>query len=213
MSQDRRVIATRQWWLDSLSAAADEVCAALRVRPGDVVARLAGADWDADRRQVRLMYWDTIYTVTWPEVRVLDIEGQLVRADARLIILLYLYRADGTPIAGRWLSFRELPDAGFYHQAFDDYTGGRLVRTIGDAVDRLQKAAIASGGQPEPLGDIGFRFQALPRVWLAVAYWLGDEEVPAQARVLFDAAVGHYLDAAGLAGLGSQLISRLLRVM
>jgi len=58
---------------------------------------------------------------------------------------------------------------------------------------------------------VGFAFVALPRLRLAVAFWEGDDEMPAQARVLFDAAASHYLDAAGLAGLGGQLTGRLLR--
>lgn len=212
-SRDPRATAARQWWLDSLAAAADEICAALRERPGPQVAELAGATWDEERGQIQVPFWGAPYIVTWPELAVSDAEGHAARADIRLIILFYLHRADGTLLTGRWLSFREMPDGTFYHQAFNSYTGQPLARAVGNAVDRLERAALKLGGQREPIGDVGFRFRVLPRVWLALAYWLGDEEVPPQARILFDAASGHYLDAAGLAGVGAQLTGRLLRLL
>ncbi len=213
MSQDKRAHAARQWWLDSLAAAADEVRAALRDRPGERVAEWAGAEWDEKRQRLELPFWDETYAVLWPDVTVVDASGQPAREITSLIILSYLQRADGTLLTGRWVSFRELPDGAFYHQAFNSYTGYPLARAIGNAVERLKRAATALGGQPDPVGDVGFRFRALPRVWLAVAYWQGDEELPAQVRILFDAAAGHYLDAAGLAGIGAQLTGRLLRLL
>jgi hypothetical protein len=39
--------------------------------------------------------------------------------------------------------------------------------------------------------------------------WAGDDEFPAQASVVFDAAAGHYLPAEDLAGLGGLLARRL----
>ena len=53
-------------------------------------------------------------------------------------------------------------------------------------------------------------FTILPRVHLAVVYWEGDEEFPAQARVLFEDTAAHYMTTDGLAVLGSQLVGRLL---
>jgi hypothetical protein len=69
---------------------------------------------------------------------------------------------------------------------------------------------VAAGGLPLELADAAFAFQALPRLALAVLVWAGDEEFPAQASVVFDAAAGHYLPAEDLAGLGELLARRLI---
>ena len=66
------------------------------------------------------------------------------------------------------------------------------------------------GGQPLDLADASFRFQAFPRLAVAVLLWAGDDEFPAQARVLFDAVAGHYLPTEDLAGTGDWLAHKLV---
>ena len=46
---------------------------------------------------------------------------------------------------------------------------------------------------------------------MAVTYWRGDEDFAPQAQVLFDAAASPYLPTDGLALLGSNLVTRLLK--
>jgi hypothetical protein len=50
----------------------------------------------------------------------------------------------------------------------------------------------------------------LPRLRVAVLLWAADEESPAQASIVFDAAAGHYLPAEDLAGVGGLLARRLV---
>ncbi|MFA4965898.1 MAG: DUF3786 domain-containing protein, partial [Thermoleophilia bacterium] len=79
-------------------------------------------------------------------------------------------------------------------------------------LERFAQAAAALGGEALGLADASFRFQALPRVPVAVLLWAGDEEFPARAQLLFDAAAGHYLPAEDLAGLGGWLVGQLTRL-
>jgi len=53
-------------------------------------------------------------------------------------------------------------------------------------------------------------FRALPRVWLAVVVYKGDEEFSPAANVLFDAAAANYLPTEDLAVLGGYLASKLV---
>lgn len=130
------------------------------------------------------------------------------------LIIAYLVTAKGIARAGKWIAFRELPNGLFYHQAFDGYTSNPLVRVVGDNLELFKRGAKAAGGyRLTGFGDEAFEFQVLPRVWLAVAYWLGDEEdgFPPRAKVLFDRATSSYLITDGLAILGSQLVRRIMR--
>jgi hypothetical protein len=132
-----------------------------------------------------------------------------------ILLLHYLLRADGVSPAGEWLAFRELPDGMFYAASFAQRAEAPLAQAFGagsssgDGLARLRAAAAAAGGLPLELADAAFAFQALPRLALAVLVWAGDEELPAQASLVFDAAAGHYLPAEDLAGLGGLLARRL----
>jgi hypothetical protein len=118
--------------------------------------------------------------------------------------------ADGVPLAGDWIGFRELPAGLFYAQAFQGYSGGRLVRELGGGLDGFRRAAGRLSALRLMMGDAAYAFTVLPRIPLAVVYWEGDDEFRSQAQVLFDRTAPHYMTTDGLAILGSQLIDRLL---
>ena len=61
------------------------------------------------------------------------------------------------------------------------------------------------------MGSAGYAFQVLPRVRLAAVYWLGDEDFPSQASILFEDTGPHYMSADGLAVLGSHLVTAIIR--
>jgi hypothetical protein len=201
-------------WLDLLVPLVGELQDKLRNEDPAEVAFRSGADFiraDDGRASVSLHLWGRPYTVDWPAVQVRERDsGQVCRADVSSLILFYLDAADGAPVVGCWVSFRELPDGLFYHQAFQGYTGKRLARHFGNNLAAFQRAARAAGGFGLSLGDASSSFRALPRVELAAVYWLGDEDIPANATILFDASAAHYMSADGLAHLGSQLTGRLI---
>jgi len=132
-------------------------------------------------------------------------------ASIQIVLLHYLLTADGTPPADRWLAFRELPDGLFYAQAFAGHAEGLLAEKLGADLARFRRAAEALGGQPLDLADASFRFLAFPRLSVAALLWEGDEDFPAQARILFDANASHYLPTEDLAGVGDWLAHRLTR--
>jgi hypothetical protein len=188
----------------------------LRARYPEQIAHNSGATWEQigpDEGILSLTFFQTPLCVHVPEYTVLTAQGDETSTMTQGLVTTYLLTANGTLRAGEWITFRELPGGLFYHQAFSGYTGGLLVRTLGDDVDAFKRGAgVTGGGVLTGFGDAAYEFRVLPNVWLAVVYWLGDEEdgFPPQANVLFDRAASHYLIVDGLAILGSQLVRRIL---
>ena len=142
-----------------------------------------------------------------------------VHAAVSILLLHHLLTADGTPPAGTWAAYRELPDGLFYAATFAARAEEPLTRAFAGpapqgsglaGLDDFRDAARGVGGDALTLGDASFRFAALPRLDVAVLVWAGDDGEPGEARVLFDASAGHYLPAEDLAGLGGQLAHRLV---
>lgn len=154
----------------------------------------------------------TTYTLSWPDLVVREPSGDACSDHLRILLLDYLRQGDGSPPTGKWIGYQELPDGAFYRQAFQGYSGDRLVRELRGDVDLFRRAAESVGGGSIAIGDAGYAFQVLPKVPLAVVWWAGDDEFPANATVLFDEVAGHYLPVDGLAMLGSMLCSALRRV-
>jgi len=145
--------------------------------------------------------------------------GKPAHVTIAIVLMHYLLKADGMPPADRWLAFRQLPDGLFYAQAFADHAEGLLAQRYGSDVAGFRRAAAALGGttlDAAPGGglappDAFFRFQALPRLAVAVQLWEGDEEFPGRVSVLFDAHAGHYLPTEDLSGIGDWLAHKLVR--
>jgi len=188
-----------------------------RLDPVEAAAR-AGVNYTAqssDAGQVQIAFFGTHYSVHWPTgaaVRASDQKGPDVAT--RLLLLHYIITADGTPMACKWSAFRNLPGGLGYDSAFQRRASAPLVQAFGapgHGQTSFEVAARMLGGERLRFGDAAFCFRLLPRVWLAVVLYVADEEFPASANVLFDAAAEHYLATEDLAVLGGMLAGRLAK--
>ncbi len=182
--------------------------AELRARdPHDLAAR-AGAEYTDGA--LRLQFYGEAHILTFPD---LHVRVEAAKRECGLnrtgMFYYYLLTADGSPLAGKWIAFRELPGGMFYHQTYQGYSGDRLAKAIDNHVGVFERSAKHLGGVKLDLGDAAFAFDALPRVRVAAVYYAGDEDFAATANVLFDAAASHYLPTDALAGVGSALVDRL----
>lgn len=202
----------QQAWQESMLRQMDELRATVQTcEPGRLAAR-CGAAYDGS--SIKLRYWLQWIEIAWPALTMNILpDGKPLSVFDSAAILYYLYHADGAPMADRWVSFRELPGGGFYHQAFQGYSGDRLARSYAAQPEALHQAARQLDGWPlSGLPGIAYAFLPLPCIRLAAILYPGDDEFPTTARILFDAAASHYTTIDGLALLGAGLSSRLIRL-
>jgi hypothetical protein len=188
-------------------------------RSADPLAMAARADarYDAageGRGCFLVPYFDRAYAVAYPEGTAVERGAERPASFFTQILLLhYLTTATGSLLKGTWVSFRELPGGLMYEAAFRARSLAPLIEAFGRAGEAFAAAATSVGGERARLGDYSFLFRALPRVPLMCVLWLGDDEMPAEASILFDAHAGDYLPTEDLAALGGTLSGRLLRAV
>ena len=178
-----------------------------------LVAFKSGATWvpEGEVAGLNLVYWGCPVRVCWPTGNVMAPADEVLSVASHLILLHYLVTADGTPPADRWLSFRDLPDGRVYDAAFRQRACRPLERALGARVEAFRAASERLGGQRLTFGDASFMFQVLPRVRVAVILHAGDDEFPAEATMLFDASLRHYLPIEDVAVLGGLVAGELVR--
>ena len=80
---------------------------------------------------LHLDYWGRQVALTYPEFAARDGRtGELLGPLDEAMLAYYFALSDGTPEAGNWISFSELPDGRFYTQAFQGYTGDELAKWL-----------------------------------------------------------------------------------
>jgi hypothetical protein len=175
----------------------------------------AGAEFQTSGPQTRILlqFLGSIHLITLPEITVVMAESpQPVALRDKLLILHYFNTAKGTPPTGRPVTFRELPAGPVY---FPTYVK-RAIRPIVDAFakepDRLVNAGEKLGGRRGDMGDASAVIDAFPRVTITYVLWGGDEELPPQGNILYDANVPDYLPTEDITVLTESITWRLVRL-
>lgn len=193
----------REEWRESLRPRIEAAKSELSERDPEELARRGGLIYREDALELVLL--GRTYVIAYPELTIALPNGNPCPEEFAILVLDYLKRADGLVPTGEWIGFQELPDGSFYRHAFQGYSGDQLVRDLAASIDAFRRAAAELDGEPLPMGDAGYAFRVFPHVLLAVVWWDGDEEFPANATVLFDRIAGTYLPTDGLAIVGRML--------
>jgi hypothetical protein len=197
----------------ALTGKVDELRQALKKADPTMLALNTDAQFERsgeEEGRFVLPLWENEIVITYPDFIAHDgATGAELTVDVQAMLLYHFQTSRGAPVAGRWISFSELPDGKFYTTAFQGYTGGELARTFHNDLASFERAAEKAGGKREELGGASYSFTALPRIRLLVVYWEGDDDFPPSVQVLFDAAVVQHLPTDVCAILGSMMARRI----
>ena len=199
----------------ALASRVDDLREKLQQVPAALLAERTGAkfqEFDSRTGEFRFLLVDTPLIVTYPEFRVFDVRNNELPSFHHAMVMYYFDSGNSLPLAGKWVSFADLPDGRVYDSAFQGNTGNVLVKTFGLNIDLLRKACDVLQGRPvHGFGDLAYVIQALPRIPVLVNYWQGDEDFPSTSKLLFDATVSHYLPTEACAILGGMLARTLIK--
>jgi hypothetical protein len=73
-----------------------------------------------------------------------------------------------------------------------------------------KKAAGQLNAVPIETGDAGFEFHVFPKVPMQMILWVGDDEFPPEANILFDQTIGELLSPEDVAWLAGMVVYRLI---
>ncbi|MDD3629166.1 MAG: DUF3786 domain-containing protein [Actinomycetota bacterium] len=108
------------------------------------------------------------------------------------LILHYLQNADGSPLTGRWVPYRELPGGLFYCQTIPGVLNTVVKKYESDGAGFLKRACEIGGQKYDrfKFASIIFPFKMFPVLMILEEK---DVEFEADARALFDSSAPHYL--------------------
>ena len=193
-----------------LEIKSQELWRGLRERNPRDLASLTGAVFENDTFTLQL--WGKEVLIHHPGFTTQDpASGEQLNPLDEAILAYYFSISDGAGLSGEWIAFTELPDGQFYTQAFQGYSGNKLVIEFGNDEAAFRAAAEHLGGLQVSFGDIAYQFRVLPMVSMLVVCWLGDEDFPPSYRILFDSNPPHHLTTDAAAILGSLLTGRLIK--
>lgn len=178
--------------------------------PAEDVCRRALCDYDAEKGCYRVEAWNGSYEVYVSPGRIVPADQSLppVNIETGLSIVFYLLRAAEKPLAGEWVSEKDLPGGVTFFRGSRSAPVHIIADRFGDDLDGFRESCLARGGVAADMADAAFVFRALPRVPVAVLYWRPDEEFGAEAKLLFDRSISEHLPIDIIFGITEELCAR-----
>ena len=125
------------------------------------------------------------------------------------IILHFLLTADGTPLTGKWILYRELPDGLFYGDTIPGILQPLIKKYENSGQDFIKKISDLGGviDKSFKFAAVLYPFRKFPALFV---FEEKDEEFEADLRVLFDSSAPHYLKSDIIKTLVVYMVKKLL---
>lgn len=132
--------------------------------------------------------------------------------ELQLLTLQYLAQAKELPLAGKWVTEKELKNGEMFYRGVHslEMFKNPLEQKFGHRPDDFLEAGLSIGGGKVNYGDIGLKSQALPRIPVLSILWAADDEFPAKVNFLFDPTIEHHLALDTIWGLVRVITFKLL---
>ena len=158
--------------------------------PAEVCLR-AQCRYDQEKQRYCLNYWGDDYRL---DCRNKSFAAPALPAGSSLgylpvFIINYLMQIKGVPLTGEWISEKDLPGGVTFFRGPHEIPTSLISLRFGNDLEEFSRVCRLLEGKPAAMADAAYVFYPLAHLSVAVLYWLGDEEFPAEAKVLFDKSI------------------------
>jgi hypothetical protein len=190
----------------------DLACTSIKEMDLDERAKKTGANYqkEEDGAKIIIDFFSEPYHIHFPQIEFYSPSKKTVSLVTRILLLHYLIRADGSPLTGKWVGYKDIPGGLLYAGVFARRVIEPLVRKFGNSAKWFKEIGKKLGGKSVEVGDASFILHAFPFIPLQYVLWEGDEEFPPSVQLLFDASVDHYLSLEDIVVLGQMATGRLI---
>jgi len=168
------------------------------------MAAKSGAVYDRERSCLIMESFGQNISVSFPEGDIFFLDtDHSPHFPLCICALNYLVRADGTPLSGKYISYRELENGHVFYKAFRRESINMLSACLpGKNPQLFTEAARQLGGFVGEGADLACTLYPLPRFPVTVKLWFPDDEMEGSANILFDSSANHYLHTEDIAAIG-----------
>ncbi|MDK9708737.1 MAG: DUF3786 domain-containing protein [Desulforhopalus sp.] len=139
------------------------------------------------------------YTISiWGEIYTIDCANAKISRNSSsspppheffyLFIIYYLLLPQDIRQVGEWISEKDFPGGATFFRGPHLLPTDRISSRFGNDIDGFREYCQSLGGTPLPLADAAFSFAITGDITIAVLYWTGDDDFPAEAKILYDKA-------------------------
>ena len=159
------------------------------------VCRRSGAQYDDQNGCYRLVVWGQAYAIDANRCRIdcLSDSARPCHDYLYLFMVHYLLSVQEIDVAGQWISEKDLPGGAAFFRGPHEIPTRLVASRFEEDPHRYTKRCRDLHGAALDMADAAHGFGIAPRIPVAVLCWAGDEDFPAETRILYDRSIIHHL--------------------
>ena len=175
------------------------------------VCNSALCSYDSNKGCYTMSVWGEDYAIYPGESKIIRIrDGKSdIKIFFGLFILHYLLTLKAIPIKREWISEKDIPGGVAFFRGPHAIPTHLIVKRYGDNISGFCKRCEELDGIPLPMADQAYSFRIAPRTPVAVLLWEGDDDFPAESKILFDSTIVEHLTLDIILGLTIEICTRI----
>lgn len=106
-----------------------------------------------------------------------------------LFSIYYLLSQNDSPLEGEWISEKDLPGGPTFFRGPHRIPTDLISSQFGNDLKAFSARCEQLGGTRLEMADAAFCLEITPDIPVALLYWTGDEDFPAEAKILYDRSI------------------------
>lgn len=156
------------------------------------VCRRASCEYDDMDEFYKLSVWDNEYRI-FPNQLKVNCTGHNPHDYFYLFIIHYLLTSKEIEISHEWISEKDIPGGTTFFRGPHEIPTNLISLRFNNNINEFKKRCEQLHGIPLNMADAAYSFRIAPRIPVAVLYWTGDEEFPAESKILYDRTISEHL--------------------
>ena len=154
--------------------------------------QVASADcrYQKDTRRYNVNLWGEQYVISPHEGTIVVTEPAAHHHDMMFVFLVNYLLAEKTPFPlGEWISEKDLVGGVTFFRGPHEVPTKLITDTFGNNLEAFRNSCENLGGTAIDMADMAYAFPIIDSIQAALLYYQGDEDFPAECKVLLDGSV------------------------
>lgn len=171
------------------------------------IAQRCALPYDEESHTFTFPLLGDTYTISHPDF---EVTGKCPPTNAeRILFLRHMLDGRNAVSGGKYLTYREFPWGEVYNTQFTGRCIVRYAMSYGFKSHLLPPIMEKLPAKSIPVSDVGYEITLMPGLTIRFLLWLGDEEFPPNAQILFSDNFRYAYSTEDMANIGDIVLNRM----
>ena len=178
--------------------------------PSKICKRVA-CKYDHIDKVYKMIFWGNKYSIdpTGKKIKCITNNIQNTHEYFQIFIIHYLLMKDDIKVCNEWISEKDIPGGTTFFRGPHEIPTYLISLRFNNNINEFKERCEQLHGIPLNMADAAYSFKITPRIPVAVLYWRGDDDFPAESKILYDRTIAEHLASDILYALAVGICERL----